>query len=71
MTSLYVASKLSAIAGMATETMVESTRIMKNPNIIAQSADQGERPGWVRDRLSCVVTEEILRARPGAETARR
>ncbi|PQM44152.1 hypothetical protein C1Y40_05690 [Mycobacterium talmoniae] len=29
------------ILGLATATMVESTRIMKNPTTIAHSADQG------------------------------
>lgn len=35
------------IAGVATETMVESTRIMKNPMIMAHKAGHGLRPsGW-------------------------
>ena len=43
MTSLYEAPRPSEIAGIATETMVESTRIMKKPSIMLQRAGHGER----------------------------
>jgi hypothetical protein len=41
MTLLTSASRSLEIAGVATDTIVLSTRIMKNPITIAQSAGQG------------------------------
>ena len=54
-TSLYEAPSPSEMAGMATETMVESTKIMKKPSIIDQRAGHGERVEV------CCTGEMILR----------
>ncbi|GAB3087096.1 hypothetical protein GCM10027157_20260 [Corynebacterium aquatimens] len=74
-TWLYVAPKDSLIAGMATDTMDPSTRIMKNPSIIVHRAAHAERGEWVERVGECgmrirVRQGQVLAACRGRMTTR-
>src|SRR3954462_8482514 len=58
MTALMSVSRPRRIAGLATETMVVSMRIMKNPRTSDQSAGQG--------RISCSMRLLLLPVEPAA-----